>query len=590
MQGLRIYLADGNYDGPVIVSSDSSKISAIRVAKENMDAYEKELNGLGIYLLLFEEDSVYVGQTGLSLLKRQLVRKHSKKIDEKWHTVFAFKIAADVSEDELLFIKNAIAEYAHHNFKKCLAGSLTKQKCNFEYRCGHYNLNDSQIEICNQYVRDIEFYLNFIPKTIFPSKFNSLKSNKVESDGRVTKLFRCVDGKRKAPAQARITFYPGQDKDITTVVRAGSTIRRFQGMGIGDIEKKVAQEREKYIQAGKIDGSILLTDIAFSTPSFAASFILGKASTGLDNWMSMNKGDKGMLLRSYIKGEATSPKKQEYSFGDIVEMNFTHSCGGNSWKVIRVADDEIMIFCTTCKESIMLSNEDAAERIIRILDSKAAISEQAKSVAKKEKPSKVKAEPPKPINKQFKIDDCLTRNNLSSCRKKNHNLTEVVGSVQKILEYRRIVDVNFPAVYCQNCKCTYITEQEYERLTRVGFLLCKVVEKDNWTTSRKKGTALYSNWNTESKLHSLGYSVAETTGLKRSQRESLLETLVIHNIMSKQEILEHLSWLISQKQNQKRMRRACQKWQDDYEFVRGLAPATKKVEIKSIYHTNYRRK
>ena len=556
MQGLRIYLADGNYDGPVIVSSDSSKISAIRVAKENMDTYEKELSGLGIYLLLFEEDSVYVGQTGLSLLKRQLVRKHSKKIDKKWHTVFAFKIATDVSEDELLFIRNAIAEYAYHNFKKCLAGSLTKQKCNSEYRCGHYNLNDSQIEICNQYVRDIEFYLNFIPKTIFPSKFNALKSNKVESDGRVTKLFRCVDGKRKASAQARITFYPGKDKDITTVVRAGSTIRRFQGMGIGEIEKKVAQEREKYIQAGKIDGSILQEDITFSAPSFAASFILGKASTGLDNWKSM---DKGMLLRSYIKGETASPKKREYQFGDIVEMNFTHSCGGNSWKVIRVADDEIMIFCTTCKESIMLSNEDAAERIIRILDSKAAISEQAKSVAKKEEPVKAKAEPPKPINKHFKIDDCLTRNNLSSCRKKNHNLTEVVGSVQKILEYRRIVDINFPAVYCQNCKCTYITEQEYERLTRVGFLLCKVVEKDNWTTSRKKGTALYSNWNTESKLHSLGYSVAETTGLKRSQRESLLETLVTHNIMSKQEILEHLSWLISQKQNQKRMRRACQK-------------------------------
>lgn len=51
MQGLRIYLADGNYDGPVIVSSDSSKISAIRVAKENMHDYEKELSGLGIYLL-----------------------------------------------------------------------------------------------------------------------------------------------------------------------------------------------------------------------------------------------------------------------------------------------------------------------------------------------------------------------------------------------------------------------------------------------------------------------------------------------------------------------------------------------------------
>lgn len=34
MRGLKIYLADGTYNGTVTMSSDSSKISAIRVAKE----------------------------------------------------------------------------------------------------------------------------------------------------------------------------------------------------------------------------------------------------------------------------------------------------------------------------------------------------------------------------------------------------------------------------------------------------------------------------------------------------------------------------------------------------------------------------
>ena len=70
MQGLRIYLADGNYDGTIIMSSDSSKVSAIRVARRDMDDYERELNGFGIFLLLMGEDSVYVGQTGIDLLKR----------------------------------------------------------------------------------------------------------------------------------------------------------------------------------------------------------------------------------------------------------------------------------------------------------------------------------------------------------------------------------------------------------------------------------------------------------------------------------------------------------------------------------------
>ena len=47
MRGLRIYLADGTYNGTVTMSSDSSKISAIRVTRENISNYENELGGPG---------------------------------------------------------------------------------------------------------------------------------------------------------------------------------------------------------------------------------------------------------------------------------------------------------------------------------------------------------------------------------------------------------------------------------------------------------------------------------------------------------------------------------------------------------------
>lgn len=40
------------------MSSDSSKISVIKVKKENIQDYENELNGPGIYLLLVESDAV----------------------------------------------------------------------------------------------------------------------------------------------------------------------------------------------------------------------------------------------------------------------------------------------------------------------------------------------------------------------------------------------------------------------------------------------------------------------------------------------------------------------------------------------------
>lgn len=52
MRGVKIYLADGTYDGIVTISSNSSKISAICVEKDKIPNYENELDGPGIYLLL----------------------------------------------------------------------------------------------------------------------------------------------------------------------------------------------------------------------------------------------------------------------------------------------------------------------------------------------------------------------------------------------------------------------------------------------------------------------------------------------------------------------------------------------------------
>lgn len=71
MRGLRIYLADGTYNGTVTMSSDSSKISAIRVTRENMSNYENELDGAGVYMLLVGSNAVYVGQTGLDTIQKK---------------------------------------------------------------------------------------------------------------------------------------------------------------------------------------------------------------------------------------------------------------------------------------------------------------------------------------------------------------------------------------------------------------------------------------------------------------------------------------------------------------------------------------
>lgn len=193
----------------------------------------------------------------------------------------------------------------------------------------------------------------------------------------------------------------------------------------------------------------------------------------------------------------------------------------------------------------------------------------------------------KPITKTFTANDFLTRSNLHSCRFKNHILTEIVGKVKKIRRFKEVVEVSFPAVYCKNCNRCYITEIEYKKLTSVGVLLCRVIEEQYLLSKGMQSP--YSSWNTESKLHSFGYNVSQATGLSREQRETLLKILVDYKIMTRQEILEHLSWLISQKQGQKRMEIACRKWQEDYDFVSDLKYVNHQVDVKRIYHKHYKR-
>ena len=136
MRGLKIYLADGTYNGTVTMSSDSSKISAIRVLKEHIPDYENELDGPGVYLLLVDSGAVYVGQTGLDTIQKRIQNTHSGNIVSSWHTVLGFKFTdSTISSNELLFIENAMCEYAHAHFNRCLTTSPQKKNIIISAEC-----------------------------------------------------------------------------------------------------------------------------------------------------------------------------------------------------------------------------------------------------------------------------------------------------------------------------------------------------------------------------------------------------------------------------------------------------------------------
>lgn len=168
MNGVNIYLEDGTFNGTVTLRSASSKITAIRVAKEKIHDYPTELNGVGVYLLLIGNDSVYVGQTGLDTLEKRITNTHSGDIDSQWDTAMAFKFDLSTNTNELLFIENAMCEYVYSHFPKCLTTTPQKGNCNAKYRNVHYHLSIFDIKTCENALKDIEHYIELFPNSIFP--------------------------------------------------------------------------------------------------------------------------------------------------------------------------------------------------------------------------------------------------------------------------------------------------------------------------------------------------------------------------------------------------------------------------------------
>lgn len=264
MRGLKIYLADGTYDDTVTMSSDSSKISVIRVKKEHIKDYENELNGPGIYFLLVASDAVYVGQTGLDTIQRRILNTHSGDIDSSWHTVLGFKFAdSNISSNELQFIENAMCEYAHNHFKTCLTTSPKKMNCTRSFRKRHYHLNGGQIHTCENYIQDIEFYLDIFPNGIF--------------------------GYTHRKADIEILHLAGRQVAATAYI-TGNHFVVCKGSGFSAVERpscpnSIHNRRRILIAENKIKNGCFVEDVFFDSPSTAAACIVGGSANGRIMWL-----------------------------------------------------------------------------------------------------------------------------------------------------------------------------------------------------------------------------------------------------------------------------------------------------------------
>ncbi len=282
MKGIEIYLADGDYNGAMILNCSSSSCLAVRVEKKEVFQYN-ELNAPGIYFLLIGSASVYVGQSGLDTVAKRIMSTHSGGIDSSWHTVVGFVDKSNTLQgNELLYIENAMCEYAHKNFSECLTSSPAKVNCNSTYRNSHYKLNTIQLKTCDRYIEDILQYIMLFPKTIFPQRFITPVTPASDFE-----TFYFASPKRDSYGKAVIQINLGHTKARKTILKAGSRISTDVSDSFNSSASIKAHRRQLETQ-GVLVERVLQEDIVFDSQSGAGQFLNGTSFDGNSNWKTVS--------------------------------------------------------------------------------------------------------------------------------------------------------------------------------------------------------------------------------------------------------------------------------------------------------------
>ncbi|MGI6056906.1 MAG: hypothetical protein ACOYBD_07995 [Bilifractor sp.] len=286
MKNVCISLTDGSYDGPIVMTS-GSKVSVVRAKKGEVSDYCNELEGAGIYFLLIGTDEVYVGESGLSTVGSRIMNTHSGQIDSLWHTVVGFVVDdKTLGNNELLYMENAMCEYAHNHFSKCLTTTPAQKNCNASFRKSHYKLGAIQISTCDQYLADMIDYIDLFPNGVFPAGSAVTPGSAAAAapaSPADTATFYFRNPKRDVDGTAEIMIHTGDTKKRKAVLKSGSRISTDVSDHFSSADR-VKAYRDKLISEGKIIDRVLQEDVLFDSQSGAGEFLNGMAFDGNGSW------------------------------------------------------------------------------------------------------------------------------------------------------------------------------------------------------------------------------------------------------------------------------------------------------------------
>lgn len=286
-KSIELFLVNGSADSLIIAelsnwNGKAIKIPRIEVASCNRD----DITQAGVYFLFCKEDdgsdSVYIGEA--ENVKERLVqhlRDYQSEKEKYYWTTAAIFIGRDLNKALIRYLENRFVEIARACKRYTV---LTKNT----YK--NTVMKESQIAVMEEFVDNVKTLISALGYKVLeplnkPVVVSNEGSDNAETEDLSLHLERTIKGVGKVEAD-------GVRTSEGFVVLQGSHI------AVEDDDTIPAVLKEQRRKVSVVDG-VLQEDVLFSSPSYAAMFVIGKSANGLTSW----KDENGRSLKDIENSE-----------------------------------------------------------------------------------------------------------------------------------------------------------------------------------------------------------------------------------------------------------------------------------------------
>ena len=279
-KSIELFLVNGTADSLITAELSNWNGKAIKIPRIEVATCKRDdITQAGVYFLFCKEndgsDSVYIGEA--ENVKERLVQHlrdyQSEKEKYYWNTAVIF-IGRDLNKALIRYLENRFVDLARSSKRYHV---LTKNT--------YHNtvMKESQIAVMDEFVDNVKILIDVLGyKVLEPvSKPETSPEENADDNGKKNRFYLERNIKNVGKVEA-----VGMRTTEGFVVLQGSTI---SPMCDDTISTTLKEQRSK----ANIVDHILQEDVLFSSPSYAAVFVIGKSANGLTSW----KSDDGRTLK-----------------------------------------------------------------------------------------------------------------------------------------------------------------------------------------------------------------------------------------------------------------------------------------------------